>query len=161
MLNFLDKILKLSKNGIANSLNDLFNACIDASVFPSDFKMARISPIFNSDDQEDVNNYRHISVLHTVARVFERLIYEQLYSYFEEHKLLSNKQWGFKSICSTALALSDCSHTWTLTVDREDVNSNHTNLSRYNVAVSMVTLVHLDILSMVCHRVPFWAHSYS
>ena len=83
--------MKLSKDVIANSLSDLFNACIDASVFPSDFKMARVAPIFKSDDREDLNNYRPISVLPTVARVFERLIYEQLYNYFAENKLVSNE----------------------------------------------------------------------
>ena len=75
-------MLKLSKDVIANSLSDLFNVCIDASVFPSDFKMARIAPSFKSDDQEDLKNYRPISVSPTVARVCERLIYEQLYNYF-------------------------------------------------------------------------------
>ena len=111
MHNLPNRILKLSKNVIANSLSDLFNACLDASVFPSDFKMARVSRIFKSDDREDLNNYRPISVLPTVARVFERLIYEQLHNYFAENKLLSNEQWGFRSIRSIALALSDCSYT--------------------------------------------------
>ena len=36
--------------------------------------------------------------------------------------------------------------------------SNRTFLSGYSVVVSMVTLVHLDLLSMVCHRVSFWDH---
>ena len=123
MHNLPNRILKLSKDVIANSLSDLFNACIDASVFPSDFKMARVAPIFKSVDREDLNNYRPISVLPTVARVFERLIYEQLYNYFAENKLLSNEQWGFRSIRSTALALSNCSYIWTLTVDRGDISS--------------------------------------
>ena len=55
MHNLPDRILKLSKDVIANSLSDLFNVCIDASVFPSDFKMARVAPIFKSDDREDLN----------------------------------------------------------------------------------------------------------
>ena len=50
MHNLPNRILKLSKDVITNSLSDLFNACIDASVFPSDFKMARVAPIFKSDD---------------------------------------------------------------------------------------------------------------
>ena len=91
MHNLLNKILKLSKDVIANSVSDLFNACTDASLFPSDFKMARVAPIFKSDDREDLYNCRPISVLPTVARVFERLIYEQLYNYFAENKLLSNE----------------------------------------------------------------------
>ena len=50
MHNLPDKILKLSKDVIANSLGDSFNACIDSSVFPSDFKIARVAPIFESND---------------------------------------------------------------------------------------------------------------
>ena len=79
MHNLPNKMLTLSKDVITNSLRNLFDACIDASVFPSDFKMARVAPIFKSDDRDDLNNCRPISVLPTVARVFERLIYEQLY----------------------------------------------------------------------------------
>ena len=123
MHNLPNKMLKLSKDVIANSLSDIFNACIDASVFPSDFKMARVAPIFKSDDREGLNNYRPISELPTVARVFERLIYEQLYNYFVENKLLGNEQWGFRSIRSIALALKDCSYSWTLTVDGGNVDS--------------------------------------
>ena len=193
MHNLPKRIWKLSKDVIVNSLSDLFNACIDASVFPSDFKMARVEPIFKSDDREDLNNYRPISVLPTVARVFERLIHEQLYNYFVENKLLSNEQWGFRSIRSTTLAPSDYSYTWTLTVNRGDINSavfldmkkafdtiDHrilvNKLSQYGICDDSLKFfesyisewvqccsvpVHLDILSMVCHRVPFWANSYS
>ena len=90
MHNLPNKMLNLSKDIIAKSSSDLFNACIDASVFPSDFKMERVAPIFKSDDREDLSNYRPISVLPTFARVFERLIYEQLYNYFAENKFMSN-----------------------------------------------------------------------
>ena len=71
MYNLSNKILKLTKDVIANSLSDLFNVCIDASVCPSDFRMARVTPIFKSDDQEDLNSYRPFSVLPTVARVLK------------------------------------------------------------------------------------------
>ena len=79
MHNLPNKILKLSKDVIANSLSSLCNACIHASMFPSDFKMARVAPIFNSDGRENFNNYKPTSLLTTVARVFKRLIYEQSY----------------------------------------------------------------------------------
>ena len=50
-------------------------------MFPSDWKVAKISPVFKSGNKSEANNYRPISVLPTVARVFERLVFEQLYSY--------------------------------------------------------------------------------
>ena len=78
--NLPNKILKLSRDVITNPLSDLFNACIDPSVCPSDFKMARVVPIIKFDDREHLSNYRPISVLPTVARVSEILIYEQLYN---------------------------------------------------------------------------------
>ena len=59
----------------------------------SDFRIARVAPIFKSDYRVDLNNNRSISVLPTVARVFKRLIYVQLYNYFAEIRC-----WGFRSI---------------------------------------------------------------
>ena len=77
MHNLPNKILKLTKDVIANSLSNLCNACIHASMFPNDFKMARVAPIFKSDGRENFNHYKLTSLLTTGARVFKRLIYEQ------------------------------------------------------------------------------------
>ena len=101
-----NRILKIAAPSIYESLTDIFHLSLASNVCPSDWKVAKVSPLFKSGDQSDANNYRPISVLPTIARVFERLFFEQLYSYFNENKLLSySQQSGFRSLHSTVTAL--------------------------------------------------------
>ena len=85
-----DKLLKVSKELISSSLARIFNQCIQKNIFPDDFKVGRVTPIFKSLDKEDLNNYRPISVLATVARIFEKLLYEQFYQYFTDNEILGH-----------------------------------------------------------------------
>ena len=62
-------------------------------------------------------------MLLTVARVFEKILYGQVYDHFTSNKLLRNQQFGFRTLLSTALALSKCTSNWSLNMDRGDMNS--------------------------------------
>ena len=110
--NIPNQALKVSKDVVTNSLTDIFNACIKHKVFPHDLKVGRVTPIFKAGEKEDLNNYRPITVLPTIARIFEKLIYEQLYSYLVGNGLLGNQQWGFRSLHSTVLALNKSTDSW-------------------------------------------------
>ena len=88
-----NRVLKIAAPVIYGSLTDVFNLSIASNVFPSDWKVAKISPVFKSGNKSEANNYRPISVLPTIARVFEKLVFEQLYSYFNsENKFLYENQ---------------------------------------------------------------------
>ena len=71
-------------------------------------KIAKVTPIFEDGLTDDLSNYRPISVLSTIARIFEKLLYRHLYELLTENDILGNRQWGFRSLHSTALALIDC-----------------------------------------------------
>ena len=73
--------------------------------------------------RDDLGDYRPISVLPTVARVFEKLIFDQLFQYFSENELLGNEQYGFSSLYSTALALGKVTNSWLLNIDNGKMNS--------------------------------------
>ena len=118
-----NKALKDSAELIASSLSDLFNFSVGTKTYPDDFKVAKVTPIFKSGDKDDVNNYRPISIIPTIARVFEKLIYNQLYQYFVNNELLSNQQFGFRSLPSTALFLSKATNQWLLSLDKGCMNS--------------------------------------
>ena len=120
--NIPNKSLKLSKDIISNSLADIFNASIINNIFPVDFKIGRVTPLFKGDSREDLNNYRPITVLPTIARVFERLIYDQLYAYFTENSQLGSQQWGFRSLHSAVLALNKATDSWLLNIDKGKLN---------------------------------------
>ena len=95
---------------------ELFNLSIETNTFPDDFKIGKVAPVFKSGDKEDLNNYRPISVPPTIARIFERLLYNQLYDYLTVNKLLGDWQYGFRSLHSTAMALGKMSNQWLMNI---------------------------------------------
>ena len=74
--NIPNKILKIAAPVISISLADLFNLSITTNTFPDDLKVAKVFPLFKSGERNDPNKFRPIPVLPTIARVFERLVYE-------------------------------------------------------------------------------------
>ena len=118
-----NKILKDNVSILSPYLEEIFNFSIKTGVFPNEFKIGKVTPIFKSGEKEDLNNYRPISVLPTIARVFEKLLYNQLYKFFTENQLLGDQQYGFRSLHSTALALGKCSNQWLMNIDNGKINS--------------------------------------
>ena len=57
-------------------------------------KLQKVFPLFKSDERNDPNNFRPISVLPAVARVLERLVYEQMYTYLTENNRIQPRQSG-------------------------------------------------------------------
>ena len=87
------RILKLAAPMIAGSLSTLFSVCLTEGVFPDDWKLANVHPVFKSGDSRLLTNYRPISVLSILAKVFESLVHKQVYSYFSSNNLLSPAVW--------------------------------------------------------------------
>ena len=90
------KILKISASIIAPSLTAIFNLSLHTGIFISDWKLARVQPIYKSEDRTKCENYRPISVLPVVSKVFEKEIFRQLHDYISANSLLSTFQSGFR-----------------------------------------------------------------
>ena len=67
---------------------NIFNLSINQGIFPDDCKCARVTPLFKLGDRNGVNNYRPISVISVEAKVFERIVYDQLYAHLEENSII-------------------------------------------------------------------------
>ena len=67
------------KSEIAPSLTLIFNQSIRTGIFPTDWKVARVTPIYKSGEKHSMTNYRPISVISIVARIMEKLIHNQTY----------------------------------------------------------------------------------
>ena len=112
------KILKIASPMVSQSLTFLFNIIIATGNFPTEWKKARVSPLFKAGTRNELENYRPISVLPVISKVFERILYDQLYSYISTHNLLTNKQFGFRRLHSTMTALLGSTNSWQLNMDR-------------------------------------------
>ena len=64
-------------------------------------KISRVKPLYKKGDQTLMNNYRPISLLPTISKVFEGIIFNQLYSYFSANALFTSSQYGFRKNHST------------------------------------------------------------
>ena len=90
----------------------MFNISIETSQFPNSWKVTRITPIFKDGDKTDKSNYRPISVLHVISKLFEKLVFNQLYQYMKENGLFTSDQSGFLRLHSTLTCLLKMSDDW-------------------------------------------------
>ena len=108
--NISAKLIRECADIISGPLCDLFNKSLKSGIFPDDWKCARVIPLFKQGDSSDLNNYRPISVISVVAKVFERIVYDQLYNFLSTEGIISDQQSGFRSLHSTVSALLEAMH---------------------------------------------------
>ena len=63
-------------------------------IFPDKLKIAKVTPVYKKCDKKLINNYRPISVLPVISKVFETVIFDQLTEYFTNNNLFSSQQYG-------------------------------------------------------------------
>ena len=103
-------LLKQIKIPLISPLKFLINQSINSGVFPNLLKIAKILPIYKKDDINSVTNYRPISILPTISKIFEKIIFQQLHKYLKENEIYNSNQYGFRESHSTehaALELVD------------------------------------------------------
>jgi hypothetical protein len=90
-----NKVLKELSYELSTPLSDLFNYSLSKGYFPESWREANVTPLFKSGDQSLVKNYRPISLLDTVGKVFEKIIFKHIFNYILRYNLLTPFQSGF------------------------------------------------------------------
>ena len=101
-----NKLLKFCEPVISPILTILINRCMSYGYFPEQLKVAKIVPIYKEGDRDSFSNYRPISLLSPISKIFERIIYSRIYSYIEKFHLLNDNQFGFRKKRKTVDALA-------------------------------------------------------
>ena len=124
---FIDNIpvvlLKASAPTTIESLTHIISLVIRTNTIPSDWKTARVTPIYKEGRGEDPNNYRPISVLSVIAKIFEKVIFDQTYKFLCDNKVLSESQSGFRPLHSASTTLLEMTDKWYTNMDNGLINA--------------------------------------
>ena len=144
------KLLKLASSVIGPSLTEIFNSCVDAETFPHEWKIAKVTaPIFKKGSKS-VNNYRPISVLPIALKLFEKIVYQQLYDYLDKNEFLNIYQFGFRSLHSTMTALLETTNNWSINIHNGLLNGVlYTDLKKAFDATDQFCYVNLQAMDLI------------
>ena len=98
-------VVKKCFGEINEPLKHLFNLPLENGIFPEKMKIAKVIPLFENGDPENITNYRPIAVISCFSKVLEGIMYNRSYKYLFEEKLLYSKQFGFQKGHSTDHAI--------------------------------------------------------
>ena len=104
------RLLKFCKLTIIKPLTLIIRQVLNTGIFREKLKIAKVIPIFKKGDEELFSNYRPISILPAISKIIEKVIYQQIYSFFQHNELFYGSQYGFRTNHSTehaALELAD------------------------------------------------------
>lgn len=101
------KVIKCVKELIKNRLTISFNKLLNDGSFPDSLKIAKVTPIYKSGTRTDPGNYRPISVLPILSKIFEKVIHTRLLNYLNSINFFFDRQYGFRPKSNTLTATID------------------------------------------------------
>ena len=127
--NIPGKILRLSHNELTTPLTSLINNCMKCGIFPENMKLADVSPIYKKSDNLMKGNYRPVSVLTTLSKLYESTMNDQLLCHFVS--ILNDLLNAFREGHSCQTLLVKCIEDWKLALDEnKHVGVLFTDLSK-------------------------------
>ncbi|MCG8048030.1 MAG: reverse transcriptase domain-containing protein, partial [Candidatus Thiodiazotropha endolucinida] len=115
------RILKMAAHCVSPSIAMLINKSITTGQFPTHLKLAKVFPIFKGGTKTDPSNYRPISILPTVSKIFEKHVNQHLMGYLNKYNILHENQSGFRQKHSCQTALIKLIDNWMECIDNGDV----------------------------------------
>ena len=88
------KLIKEYSEIFATIIVEDFNKCMHNGTFPRSFKISEVIPVYKKDEPYDKNNYRPISILSNLSKIYERYMHDEINAYFDD--ILSKFQCGFR-----------------------------------------------------------------
>ena len=109
------RMIKLGGNSISKPLSIIFKDCLNKGKFPHEWKKANVVPVHKKGNKQCLENYRPIYLLPICSKFFERLIYNEMFTFFSENNLISPNQSGFRpgnSCVNQLLAITHEIYKW-------------------------------------------------
>ena len=122
-------VVKLISSHIGKSLTLSINQSLYTGIFSDSMKIAKVVPIFKKEDTSLMNNYRPISVLPALSKVFEKVIRRQITEYFNTNNLFPPQQYGLRSNLSNGIA--------TLNLMDRNIEKMNLNFTPVNIFIDL------------------------
>ena len=110
------KVIKMNEDIFSRSIFQNFNQSFINGEFPHCLKQAEIIHVFKTEEKLDKSNYRAVSFLPVISKIYERLVYDQVYKYFDH--IFSKFQCGFRKGFNTQNRLLSMTEDWTESLDQ-------------------------------------------
>ena len=117
--NLNTKMLKNLEEELAFPLSLLINRSFSEGVVPDLLKIAKVIPVYKSKENDVLSNYRPISLLPSLSKVYEKVMYKRLYNFLETHNILYQSQYGFRKKHSTIHAVTEFVSNTTQALDNK------------------------------------------
>jgi hypothetical protein len=116
------KLIKQAGATITGSLLEVFNLSLRTEIFPDDWKFAKVTPIYKSEDKTLCENYRPISVISNIAKIFEKLVCRQSNIFLDNNNIIVKNQSGFRRNHSIETSLLQSTEMWLKSMDQGQIN---------------------------------------
>lgn len=123
--NITARTIKQTHKEILEPIQHIVNRIFETSIIPNDMKTTIITPIHKAGTETNIANYRPISTITTLTKIFEKCLKDKIIKFLQQHNIISPNQYGFLEGKSTTDAL----HTFTKEI------TEHLNHSRKSIGV--------------------------
>ena len=158
---FGPNLLKIAAHEICKPVAYLINRSIIEGTFPDKLKIAKVTPIFKKGKKSDPGNYRPISILPTLSKIYEKHVASQIYEFLVNFELLHIGQSGFRKQHSCQTALTKMTELWLKEMDKGNLTgilfldfSKAFDLVNHNTLLEKLKLYKFDNRSIL------WIKSY-
>jgi len=140
-----NRMIKKEISWFAMTLPPLINASLQEGIFPRVLKKATVIPIYKKGDKDNMNNYRPISLLPVMSKIFEKVINEQLTGILDTRGYIDENQYGFRKKHST----EDAILKFTNEIQKELSNKKHVVSVFVDVSKAFDSCDHSIILAKI------------
>ena len=146
-------IYKLAHETLVPALTLVINNSLEKSIFPDVYKKAVVTPIYKKGDHTCPGNYRPISSLPILSKVFEQILATQIREHIDNNGLLSNRQFGFRTGVSTSHMLHYLADEVSLYLDKK--GPKYVALASLDIRKAFDTVNHSALVNKLMHYFSF------
>lgn len=143
--NIPDFLVKTCVDLLSEPLTHLVNLSFSTGSFPTCLKIAKVKPLHKKGSQEEVSNYRPVSLLSVFSKILEKLFYKRLSNFLSKYNILTESQHGFRKNHSTETAVFSFLYETLQALDRRE----HTTSIFLDLSKAFDTINHDKLLSKI------------